>query len=125
MKNIRAITLELSIAGQVTLTDLEQAVHAGYQSVLNLRSPSEEGFWQQEAIQAAGLGLHSVNAPVNLSKLTEELATHVLQCIDELPEPVLIHCGVATRAKAMVLMNLATRQELTTEQALKKVGKLD
>lgn len=124
MDNIKSITPELSVAGQISPDELEQASYEGYQSVLNLRSPHEEGFWEEEATYATELGLHYVNAPVNLSELTEELTTQVLECIDEMPKPVLIHCGISMRAGAMALMNMATRQGLTAEQAFEKAEEI-
>jgi uncharacterized protein (TIGR01244 family) len=124
MEGVKSITPELSVASQVTLEQLQQAAHEGYQSVLNLRSPNEESFWHEEANQATNLGLHYVNAPVNLTELTEDYTTHVLQCIDEMPKPVLIHCAVSMRATAMALMNLATRQGLTAEQAFEKAREI-
>jgi protein tyrosine phosphatase (PTP) superfamily phosphohydrolase (DUF442 family) len=68
--------------------------------------------------------MHYVNAPVDLSELSGELATQVLVCIDEMPKPVLIHCGVSMRAGAMALMNVATRQGLTAEQAFAKAEEI-
>ncbi len=124
MENIKRVTPEISISGQITPQELDDAAHAGYQAVLNLRSPSEEGFWSEEKAYVTGLGLHYVNAPVNLSELTEDLTDHVLSCIDEMPKPVLIHCGVSMRAGAMALMNIATRQGLTVEQAFEKAEEM-
>jgi uncharacterized protein (TIGR01244 family) len=124
MGDIQAITPELSVSGQITALELDAAFNAGYQSVLNLRSPNEEGFWPEEALYATGLGLHYVNAPINLTELTEELAHQVLICIDEMPKPVLIHCALAMRAGAMALMNLATRQGWTAEQAFAKAEEI-
>ncbi len=124
MDSIQSITPELSVAGQITLQELEQAAHAGYQSVLNLRSPSEEGFWPEEALFATGLGMHYVNAPVNIAALSEELTTQVLVCIDEMPKPLLIHCAAALRSGAMALMNIAICQGLTAEEALVKADEI-
>lgn len=124
MDTIKAVTPELSIAGQVTEQDLEEAAHAGYQSVLNLRSPHETNFWHEEKNYATELGLHYVDAPVNLPELTEELTTQVLACIDEMPKPVLIHCAISMRAGTMALMNLATRQGLTAEQTFEKAKEI-
>lgn len=120
MDTLKIVTPDISVSGQVTQQDLEQLVHEGYEAVLNLRSPHEEGFWQEEESAATNLGLHYVNAPVNLSELTEELATQVLRCIDEMPKPVLIHCGVSMRAGAIALMNIAIQQGLTVEAAFAK-----
>jgi len=57
METIRKINDELTIAGQVTLEQLEQVAQEGFKSV-NLRSPDEEGFLSNEQQQAEALGLY-------------------------------------------------------------------
>jgi protein tyrosine phosphatase (PTP) superfamily phosphohydrolase (DUF442 family) len=91
---------------------------------MNLRSPDEKGFLADEEQQAKALGLHYVNIPVKVDTLTEEQTTEILKEIDKLPKPALIHCGTAMRAGAMSLMNVATRQGMTPEQAFQKAGEI-
>jgi uncharacterized protein (TIGR01244 family) len=124
MENIKKVNHEFAVAGQITPEQLEQAASEGFKSVLNLRSPSEEGFLKDEQQQAEALGLHYVNIPVKVSELSEELTSEILEQIDELPKPALIHCGTAMRAGAMTLMNVATRQGMTSEQAFEKAGQI-
>lgn len=52
METIRKINNELTIAGQLTSEQLQQIAQEGFKSVLNLRSPDEEGFLQNEQQQA-------------------------------------------------------------------------
>jgi uncharacterized protein (TIGR01244 family) len=120
MENSQKINDELTVAAQITLEQLQEAAAEGIKSILNLRSPDEEGFWLDEQQQVESLGLRYINLPVKVDMLTEELATEVLQQIDVLPKPVLVHCGVSMRAGAMALMNVATRHGLTPEQAFEK-----
>lgn len=124
MENIKKINNELTVAGQVTPEQLQQAVKEGFKSVLNLRSPDEEGFLVDEQQQAESKGLYYVNIPMKVSTLTEELTTEILKQIDELPKPALIHCAKAMRAGAMALMNVATRQGMSPEQTLEMAGEI-
>jgi uncharacterized protein (TIGR01244 family) len=124
MENVKKINNELTVAGQVTPEQLQQAVEEGFKSVLNLRSPDEEGFLVDEQQQAESLGLYYVNIPVKVSTLSEELTTEILEQIDELPKPAFIHCAKAMRAGAMALMNVATRQGMTPEQAFEMAGEI-
>lgn len=48
MENVKKINNELTVAGQITPEQLQQAVEEGFKSVLNLRSPDEEGFLVDE-----------------------------------------------------------------------------
>jgi uncharacterized protein (TIGR01244 family) len=122
MENVKKIDEDLTVAGQVTPEQLQQAAAEGYKSVLNLRSPDEQGFLPDEQQLAEAAGLEYVNIPVKPSEMTEELTDKVLEQIDALPKPALIHCASAMRAGAMAFMNLATRQGMTAEQVFEKAG---
>jgi uncharacterized protein (TIGR01244 family) len=75
---------------------------------------------EQQLAEAAGL--EYVNIPVKPSEMTEELTDKVLEQIDALPKPALIHCASAMRAGAMAFMNLATRRGMTAERVFEKAG---
>ncbi|MGB3262560.1 MAG: protein tyrosine phosphatase family protein [Microcoleus sp.] len=120
MENVKKINSELSIAGQVKPEQLQEAATEGYKSVLNLRSPDEEGFMKDEQQHAEAAGLQYVNIPVKPDGMTDELTDRVLAQIDRLPKPALIHCASSMRAGAMAFMNVATRQGMTAEQVFEK-----
>jgi len=122
MEPIKKINDELSVAGQLNLEQLQQAATQGYKSILNLRSPEEEGFVKDEQKQAEAAKLQYVNIPVKPDGMTEELTDKVLEQIDRLPKPLLIHCASSMRAGAMAFMNVATRQGMTPEQVFEKAA---
>lgn len=121
MESAKKINDELTVAtGQVTPEQLQQAATEGFKSVMNLRSPDEEGFTSDEQQQAQAVGLRYVNIPVKAETISDELTDQVLQQIEQLPKPALIHCKSGIRSGAMALMNVATNQGMTIEQALEK-----
>ena len=121
MENIKRINDQLAVAmGQVTPEELQQAAQAGFKSVLNLRSPEEESFVSDEQQQAEKTGLKYINVPVKPDGMSDELADQVLQEIDQLPKPVLIHCKSGMRSGAMTLMYVATQQGMTADEAMQK-----
>lgn len=124
MEIVRKINDELAIAGQVTPEQLQQLAQEGFRSVLNLRSPDEKGFLNSEQQQAEALGLDYINIPVKIGAVDDEIAALVLQQIDTLSKPALIHSNGAMRAAAMVLMHIATRQGVTLKQAFKQAEQL-
>lgn len=124
MEIIRKINDDLTIAGQITLEQLLQVAQEGFKSVLNLRSPDEEGFLSNEQQQAEALGLYYVNIPVKVETINDEIADWVLKQTNELPKPILVHCDSAMRAAAIVLMHIATRQGGTIKQAFKQAEQL-
>ncbi|XHX76476.1 MAG: beta-lactamase hydrolase domain-containing protein [Stenomitos frigidus ULC029] len=121
MENIKRINDQLAVAmGQVTPEELQQAAQEGFKSVLNLRSPEEDGFVSDEQQQAEKIGLKYVNVPVKPDGMSDELADQVLQEIDQLPKPALIHCKSGMRSGAMTLMYVATQQGMTADEAMQK-----
>ncbi len=124
MEAIKKINDELTIAGQVTPEQLRQVAQEGFKSVLNLRSPDEEGFLSNEQQQAEALGLYYVNIPVKFEAINDEIAARVLMQTNKLPKPTLVHCDNAMRAAAIVLMHIATRQGATLRQAFKQAEQL-
>ncbi|HEY9616786.1 MAG TPA: sulfur transferase domain-containing protein [Microcoleaceae cyanobacterium] len=124
MEPIRKITDELSIAGQITVDQLPQLAQEGFRSVLNLRSPDEAGFLLNEQQKAELVGLYYVNFPFKPEIVDDATATYILQQINILPKPTLVHCDNAVRSAAIALMHIATRQGVSLEKAFKQAKQL-
>jgi uncharacterized protein (TIGR01244 family) len=119
MENIKTIDDQIAVAmGQVTPEQLQQAAQEGFKSVLNLRSPQEEGFLSDEQQQTEAAGLKYINIPVKPDAMTDELADRVLHQIERLPKPALIHCKSGMRSGAMALMYVATQQGISADRAM-------
>jgi uncharacterized protein (TIGR01244 family) len=117
---VKPINEDFSAAGQVTPEELEQIAKDGFQSVLNLRSPDEQGFVKDEPQIAESLGLNYANAPFNPASADEKKIAEILAKLDQLPKPTLIHCAGGLRASAIAIFSIAKQQELTALQALEK-----
>jgi uncharacterized protein (TIGR01244 family) len=121
MEKVKKINQDLAVATeQLSVDQLQQASREGYKSVLNLRSPQEEGFLEDEQQQAEAAGLDYVNIPVSPDNMSEELADKVLQQIDELPKPLLTHCKAGLRSGAFSLMYIATKEGMSADAAMEK-----
>nr|WP_035991498.1 protein tyrosine phosphatase family protein [Leptolyngbya sp. KIOST-1] len=121
MENIKYLSDDIAIAtNQPESTSFEQAAQAGFKSVLNLRSPQEEGALADEKTNVEQAGLTYAQIPVKPSDISDELTDRVMQTLDELPKPVLAHCKSGMRSGAMALMYEATRNGMSADAALKK-----
>ena len=119
MKDAIAINNEITVATlQVTPEQLHQAVQAGFHSVLNLRSPDEPGFLNDEHTQAEAAGLHYENTPVKPMLLDDGLVAQILQQIERLPKPALLHCGSGLRAGLMASLYVAMQQGWTADRTV-------
>ena len=121
MDKVKKINNNLAVATeQLSAEQIQQAAKEGYKSVLNLRSPQEEGFLADEHEQAEAAGLNYVNVPVSPDNMSEELADKVLQQIDSLPKPLLTHCKAGLRSGAFSLMYIATKEGMSADAAMDK-----
>ncbi|NJO75750.1 MAG: hypothetical protein HC833_19485 [Leptolyngbyaceae cyanobacterium RM1_406_9] len=122
MEIVMKINDELAIAGTVTFNEIKQIAEEGYQSILNLRSSNH--FSNDEQQQAERLGLCYANVLVDTEGMNPEIATKVLNQINQLPKPMLVCCNNATLAAAMVFMHIATNQGQPLQQAFRRAEEL-
>ena len=123
MDTVRQITNEMAIAGQPTFDELQQLAEAGYRSVVNLRSSNETGFLEDEQQKVESLGLCYIN--VSISKdLNLDNMLPVIQQLNHLPKPMLVHCDSGIRSSIIVLMQLSISQGMRAEDAFQKVMKI-
>lgn len=120
----KRVSDELSIAGQVTPEQLQQAAAEGFKSVLNLRSPDEAGVLSDEQQQAEAAGLAYSNVPLSNSNLSNGQVSEALEALEGLPKPVLIHCGAGARAGAIALIAKATQENLSPEDLTEQAEQL-
>lgn len=124
MDMVKKITDELSIAGQPTLDELQQLAEGGYRSLVNLRSPDEVGFLNNEQQQAEYLGLRYAHIPTQIKSLSVDDILLTIRQFSELPKPILIHCDSGIRSSIIVLMQVAVEQGIGAEDTFQKVIKL-
>jgi uncharacterized protein (TIGR01244 family) len=120
MENAKKVSNELSAAGQVTPEQLQQAAQEGFKSVLNLRSPDEAGYLNDEEQRSQAAGLQYASIPLNASESNQELVEVAIHEIENLPKPILVHCGAGARASAIALIAAAIHEGLTYEQIIEK-----
>ncbi|NJN88200.1 MAG: phosphatase [Leptolyngbyaceae cyanobacterium SL_7_1] len=116
---------DFSAIGQVDDQTLQQAAQAGFQSVLNLRSPNENGTLDDEKTTAEAAGLHYANVPLSNTTPDLDQVHQALAAIEHLPKPVLIHCGAGLRASAIALLADANQANLSTEELTTKAEELE
>ncbi|HEY9627039.1 MAG TPA: sulfur transferase domain-containing protein [Coleofasciculaceae cyanobacterium] len=122
--NAKRLNHDLSFAGQLTSEQLQQAAEEGFKSVLNLRSPDESGVLSDEATQAAAVGLDYANIALsNLNPDPEQVAKALWE-VENLPKPLLLHCGAGLRAGGIALIAHAIEAGLTLEQLTAKAQEL-
>ncbi len=100
-------------------SDLRRAASAGMKSLVNFREASEKGLSpsdEQRIAEAAGLNY--LHCPVASDSLSTELVDDFRRSLDDLPQPVFLHCASGKRAGAMTLMALAADKGWDGDTAL-------
>ncbi|UKP00308.1 beta-lactamase hydrolase domain-containing protein [Nostoc sp. UHCC 0870] len=124
MDIVRKINNELSVAGQITPEQFPQILADGYKSILNLRSPDEKGWLDDERDKLEFLELRYLNLPLKVEEINHQTTRHVLNTINELPKPALIHCDNSIRSAVIALLYIATKQGITFEKAIELTANL-
>lgn len=114
------VTDTLTTMGQVRLEQLQEAVAEGFKSVLNLRAPNELGFLPNEQQMVESLGLCYAHRPLRLECLEEREIAKILQTLEQLPKPVLVHCAAGMRSTAIALLSTAIAEGLTPQQTVER-----
>jgi uncharacterized protein (TIGR01244 family) len=108
---------------QPTEDDLKELKQEGFQSVVNLRTESEEDQSlspQQEEEKVRELGMEYLHIPVSGKNLQPELVDRFRQEVSHLPSPVLVHCHTGRRSGAFVMMDTAIKQGMSGEETVQK-----
>ncbi len=105
---------------QPTAEQLQQAAEAGFCSVMNLRVSEESGFVSDEGQSAEAAGLEYAHAPFAPGAIEVSQMDGILDRLDELPKPVLLHCKSGVRSAVTALMFLATRDGLSASEATER-----
>ncbi len=101
---------------------LQQAASRGMKSVVNFRASGEKGGLspEEEHQQAERLGLNYLHHPVTSDSLDTALVDDFRRSLDDLPQPVFLHCASGKRAGAMTLMALAADKGWDGDTALQE-----
>ncbi len=99
---------------------LRKAASSGVRSVVNFRTSDEKTHLSlhDERRVAEAAGLNYLHHPVSADALDDALVDDFRRSLDDLPQPVLLHCASGKRAGAMALMTLAAENGLDGDAAL-------
>ncbi len=117
--NARMATPSILVGGQPSVEQLEEAARAGYRTIVNLRTPGEQGVWD-EATKAAELGLSYISIPIaGKEDIHAEAASRLAEILDA-PEtlPAMVHCASGNRVGALFALNAHHLDGADVETAL-------
>lgn len=92
--NIRQITEDYSVTGQISVEDVAKIKDAGFKTVISNRPDSEDGAIPHDAIESAvrAAGLEFRYIPVISGQVSQENVDDQAKALAEMPTPVLAYC---------------------------------
>lgn len=115
MSDFRRVTEDLSVAPQISVSDVAEAAAQGFTTIINNRPDGEDPDAPQSAEIAAAAkaaGLTYVHIPVRGAPGPAEVEA-VRQAIDAAPGPVLSYCRSGTRSIVTWSIGQATSGAMT------------
>lgn len=124
MSEIKKISLDFAGSNQPQASDLIELAEQGYKSVVNLRTPGENGFVENEDALVQEVGLEYRHFSLNSAAADEQSIEAILAEVKNLPRPIVFHCGAGARGGALALIALAIEEHLSHEEILQKAEEL-
>lgn len=113
--NVKPLTPELSVAAQISASDVADLARAGFKSLICNRPDGESADQTsfediRAAAQAAGLQIHHL--PAETGKVNEQQAAEFSRLLQQLPKPVLAYCRSGLRSTTMWALGQAAHSPL-------------
>ena len=100
---------------------IRRAAAAGMRTLVNFCGAGEKGLSPAEEERVAeDAGMNYLNVPVAADRLDDAQVDEFRRSLDDLPEPVFLHCASGKRAGAMTLMALAADKGWDGDTALEE-----
>jgi uncharacterized protein (TIGR01244 family) len=123
IRNQRLPFPQLLTAGQPTQEDLIQAAALGYRTVINLRTPGEQGELadEEQVVREAGMDyiVMPIGGPDDINRENAEKLAKLLEA-DVLP--AIVHCASSNRVGALFALKAFHLDGKSAEEAL-EIGK--
>ena len=101
MFEIKKLSDELSVSGQIEPAEMSNIASHGFQSIIGNRPDDEasgQPDWQSIAMAAASMGLEARHIPVGAEHTVDEQYGLFAHALAEMPKPILAFCRTGNRS---------------------------
>jgi uncharacterized protein (TIGR01244 family) len=124
MTELRKINESFAVGlGHPDKKDLAELAMDGFRAVVNLRHPDEDGQPLQpgdEGEEVRSLGMDYIHIPVSGEALDESVVDRFRDSVEDLPEPIYVHCASGKRSGAFTMMHVASKGNMSGDDALRR-----
>ena len=121
----KTISPGLTTTSQPDAQDIEKFVEDGVQTIINLRTSDEAGYWEDEARAIKDHGLDYAHIPISPQTLSDGDVALFSQAIGSVESmPAIVHCKSGGRAGLLTLLHLAVQNGWTLQETLETGDKI-
>lgn len=104
--DLRQITEDYAVAGQIAARDIAAIREAGFKSVISNRPDSEHGTVPHDEVEKAAraAGLEFRYIPVVSGAMTQKDVDEQAKALGEMPKPVLAYCRSGARCTNLYML---------------------
>lgn len=117
----RHLAPDLSVAGQITESDIAEAARLGFRTILNNRPDGEEPGQMPAAVAAETARRHGIEyryIPVDARTMGPDVWRAFARALSEVPAPVLAHCRSGTRSTHLWAFQAAEEGVLSLDEII-------
>lgn len=123
--NERQIAEGIIVAGQPTPDDISLLHDRGFRTVVNVRTPQDDGYLPDEERLVESAGLNYAEIPVSPQRIDDIAVFRFGQAIESTDgKPALVHCGSGGRAAMMALLHLAVKNGWSLQYTIEEGQRL-
>lgn len=103
--------------------ELAELAESGYRAVVNLRDQKEDDqplLPREEGEKVRSLGMKYVHIPVSADSLDASVVDRFRESVADLEAPICVHCASGKRSGAFTIMHVASKENLSGDDALRK-----
>eukprot|EP01125_Pyxidicula_operculata_P004164 TRINITY_DN1607_c0_g9_i1.p1 TRINITY_DN1607_c0_g9~~TRINITY_DN1607_c0_g9_i1.p1 ORF type:complete len:148 (+),score=35.75 TRINITY_DN1607_c0_g9_i1:80-523(+) len=105
MSILKKFNDDFSFCAQPSIENIHDWSQQGFKSVLNLRTPGENGFLADSEAIATKEGMKYVHLPFKWGTLDKEFFAKLIDTVDSLPKPAVVHCLSGGRASVGIFVH--------------------
>jgi uncharacterized protein (TIGR01244 family) len=123
--NERQLAEGIAVSGQPSPAEISLLHDRGFRTVVNVRTPDDEGYLENEERLVESAGLNYAEIPISPKRLDDIAVQRFSQALESVDgKPAIVHCGSGGRAAMMVLLHLAVQNGWSLQHALREGERL-
>ena len=127
MQSRTSLNRQITVAGELNPSTLQELARGGFASVVDLRTPAEFHSFlspESERERLSEFGLEYMHIPVAGYWVDDQVLEALREAIARLPKPLLVHCSTGRRAGLLTLTYMGIVNGWSAEETLERAAQM-